>query len=207
MKHKLLLTTYLLFAIASVLLFNDMAINPITFTQLTQNPEKTMQKYKNVWDDTTIVTKSKTDAEFVLGEKVGTITIPKMKYYERPIYYGSNNLNNNWQISTPGYLGNWGMFGDKRSAALGAHNYQLFSQLPTMEKGDLFIIETDIDTYVFEVTGMCVYNHTKDDWNKTAFADSAPYSTTLMTCYPVDAVVTKDMYLVYSKMKKGTKFE
>ncbi|MEG0764239.1 MAG: sortase [Oscillospiraceae bacterium] len=207
MKRKLFLLVYFTFGLISILLFDKMAVNPITFTQAAQNPKETMLKYKDVWEDNTIVTKSKSNIEYTEGEIVGTLTIPKLEYYERPIYYGSNNFNNNWQVTTPGYIGNWGMFGDMRCAALGAHNYQLFSKLPSLEKGDLFIVETKTDTYVYEVIGAKIFDHTKDDWNKVAFINSEPHSTTLMTCYPVDAVVTKDMYLVYSKMKKGTVFQ
>lgn len=209
MKYRFTMVIFFVLIAVTIFAFPQMALNPITFTQMEQNPSKTKEKYKDIWDETKIKTRPRTDTKYKAGEIVATITIPKMEYYEMPVYYGSDDINNNWQITTPGYLGNWDMFGDKGRAGIGAHNYQLFKNLPRLKKGDKFIVETPLDIYVYEVTKTAIYDHTKDDWNKVAYAAGAPSSVTLMTCYPVDAGIeaTEDMYLVYSKMVKGTVFE
>lgn len=204
MRNKLFAVVFFVLSAVSVMLYHPMAQTPVTFTQARQNPEATMKKYRTVWEDHTVLEKNKPIKEYKLGDQVGTITIPRLEYYEMPVYYGSNDVNNNWQITTVGYNGGWSMFGDKGSTAVGAHNYQLFTALPTMVTGDLLIVENDADTYVYEVTGSAIYNHLVDDWEETVHQGSEPYSVTLMTCYPVDAQQTEDRYLVYTKLRKGT---
>lgn len=208
MKYRLLFLVYCLLAVFAVSGFGTFAQGALTYTQLRQNPEETMSKYEDVWSKREIVEKPAVKRTYESGELVGTITIPKMGYYEMPIYYGSNLINNNWQITTPGYLGNWDMFGEDRCAAVGAHNYQLFSNLPLMEDGDLFIIETEDDLFIYEVIGRAIYDHTKDDWSQVSYQDSLPYSVSLMTCYPIEqgAEATEDTYIVYSQMVSGTKY-
>lgn len=207
MKYKLLWAFYLLFFIAVVTLFRPMAAHPMTFTQLAQNPEQTMKKYESLWDDKTIQTAATPKFHYQLGDQIATITIPKMDYYEMPVYYGSDPVNNNWQITAPGHLGNWNLFGEQGRSAVGAHNYQLFTRLPELEIGDKFIVENEIDVYVYEVVGTAIFDHTKDDWTQLAYQIGEDYSVTLMTCYPIDAIETQDMYLVYTKLCKGTIFE
>lgn len=189
-----------------VWLFPVVAKNPTTFAQFEQNKEKTLEKYKNVWEDTEIVEVDTYAPEYELGELVGTVTIPKMNIYEMPIYYGADDINNNWQITAPGRFGNWGIFGEEAITALGGHNYQLFYDLPKMEKGDKFIVETPFDIFIYEVTGSAIYHSGVDDWSDLAFNGKEPYSVDLLTCYPIQKVATNDMYIVYTKMVSGTKF-
>lgn len=189
-----------------VWLFPVVAQNPTTFAELVQDKEKTLERYKDIWNDTTIRTINTKAPEYKLGEKIGTLTIPKMEIYEMPIYYGADDINNNWQITAPGHFGNWGIFGEKPVTALGGHNYQLFYDLPKMEIGDKFIVETEFDTFIYEVTGTAIYESGKHNWTELAFNSAEPYSLNLLTCYPIAKVVTNDMYIVYTKMIKGTKF-
>lgn len=207
-KYRLLFLSYCLMALFAVLGFATFAQGALTYTQIRQNPEETMEKYKDIWSDLVITQKPFIPRDYEPSEQVGTITIPKMEYYEMPIYYGSNRINNNWQITTLGYLGNWDMFGESGSAAVGAHNYQLFANLPRLEPGDLFLIDTQEDIFVYEVTGSAVYDHTKDNWYRIAYKDAQPYSVSLMTCYPIEqgAEATEDTYIVYSKMVRGTQY-
>lgn len=196
-------------AVFAVLGFAPFAQGALTYTQLKQKPLITIEKYKNIWQDRVIKESPIMERTYQSGDKIGTITIPKMKYYEMPIYYGADRINNNWQITTLGHLGNWDMLGENGRAAVGAHNYQLFSNLPTLQPGDLFLIETDADIFVYEVIGNTIYNHSVDDWYQVAYRDALPYSVSLMTCYPIEqgAEATKDTYIVYSKMIRGTKYE
>ena len=211
MKIKLFIALCITLSLMAVLGFDRFAIDAFTFTQSRQNAEATMEKYKDVWEDRTINEAPNPYPSLNLesGKIVGTITIPKMDYYEMPIYYGSNKFNNNWQISTAGYLGNWNMFGEEGRAVVGAHNYQLFTRLPELQEGDLFLIETEQEIFIYEVLGNRIYDHLVDDWNEVAYQDSQPYSVTLMTCYPIiqGAEATQDMYMVYSKMVKGTVYK
>lgn len=188
--------------------FKPLAQDAETYTRWIQNPTDTIEKYKDMWTDRTIVEKDAIPFHYNSGDMVGTITIPKMDYYEMPIYYGSNEINNNWQITTLGHLGNWDMFGEKGCAAVGAHNYQLFSTLPLLEKGDLFLIETEHDIFIYEVIGYHIYNHEVDDWYKVSYQDAEDYSVNLMTCWPIqqENEASEDTYIVYSKMVKGTKY-
>lgn len=204
---KCIFTIFAFFmTICCVWLFPFVAKHPTTFSEIVQDKEKTLERYKNVWDDTTIRMINAKVPEYKLGENIGTLTIPKMDIYEMPIYYGADTVNNNWQITAPGHFGNWGIFGEKSITALGGHNYQLFSDLPKMEIGDKFIVETDFDIFIYEVTGKAIYEAEKHSWVDMAFNGKEPYSVDLLTCYPIEKVVTDDMYIVYTKMVKGTKF-
>ena len=133
-------------------------------------------------------------------------TIPKMNIYELPIYYGESRYNNNWQITCPGHLSGFGLPGEAAPTAIGAHNYQLFSQLPSLKAGDKFIVETSVDVYVYTVVKTEVYNHLTDNWSNLSYNSKDPYDMELMTCYPIEAVVTKDTYIVTAKLQKGTEF-
>lgn len=208
MKRKLLVIMYCALMVLAVIGFKPFALDAATYTQWIQDPDKTIAKYKDKWSDRTIVEKVQPEFSYQSGDEVGTITIPRMNYYEMPIYYGYDLVNNNWQITTMGNLGNWEFFGQNGRAAVGAHNYQLFSNLPDMEEGDLFIIETEYDTFIYEVTGHRVYDHLKDDWYQIAYQDALPYSISLMTCWPIEqgAEATEDTYIVYSKMVSGAKY-
>lgn len=186
-------------------LFPIYAEDPITFSQLKMDKEKTMSKYKDDWNDTTVKYALTTET-YTSGSQVATITIPRMDIYEFPVYYGSNPVNNDWHITTPGPLGNWSMFGESGVSCVGAHNYQLFKNLPSLEKGDKILIETSNDRYVYVVESTAVYNHNIDNWNKTATHHTNDYALNLMTCYPMDAVKTDDMYIVYTNLQKGTVF-
>ncbi len=209
MKIKILACLYCTLAILAVLGFNPFAKDGITHTQLAQNPQKTSEKYKDIWADRTIEKKLKLACSYQSGDCVGTITIPKMDYYEMPIYYGADDVNNNWQITTLGHLGNWDMFGEDGRAAVGAHNYQLFANLEVLEPGDLFLIESNDEIFIYEVVGNHVYNHLVDDWYQVAYKDALPYSVSLMTCWPMTqgAESTGDTYIVYSRMVKGVQYK
>ena len=208
LKISFFIMIYLLLASFAVMGFKPFAKDALTYTELAQNPEKTIEKYANIWEDRTIIEKPYYEKNFESGDCVGTITIPRMNYYEMPIYYGADHINNNWQITTMGHLGNWDMFGENGRAAVGAHNYQLFSNLPDMQKGDLFLIETDEDIFIYEVIGSRVYDHLTDDWYQVAYLDALPYSVNLMTCWPIEQGMeaTEDTYIVYSKMVHGIKY-
>lgn len=207
-KYRLLFLVYCLMALIAVLGFTTFAQGALTYTQMRQNPKETMEKYKDIWSERMITEAPYEHRNYEFGEQIGTITIPKMGSYEMPIYYGSNRINNNWQITTLGYLGNWDMFGENGRAAVGAHNYQLFSNLPLLEPGDLFLIETEADIFIYEVIGSMIYDGTKDNWYQVAYQEALPYSVNLMTCYPIEqgAEATEDTYIVYSKMVRGTKY-
>lgn len=202
------MTVYLALALAALFLFPKMAQQATTFTMLSQDANATMEKYAGYWDDTTIISKPTQTGQYHDGEIVATITIPQMGFYEMPIYYGANDVNNNWQITTPGYVGGWDMFGERGRSAVGAHNYQLFTELPVMVPGEKFIVETAGEVFVYEVTGSHIYDHLKEDWGAVAYQAAELYSVTLMTCYPIEqgAAATKDMYLVYSRMVRGIQY-
>ncbi|MDE6182424.1 MAG: sortase, partial [Eubacteriales bacterium] len=191
---------------ACVWLFPVVAQHPTTFAEMVQDKEKTLEKYRDIWNDTTIREVNIAAPDYELGEHIGSVTIPRMEIYEMPIYYGADDINNNWQITAPGHFGNWGIFGEKAVTALGGHNYQLFYDLPKMQVGDKFIVETDFDIFIYEVTGSAIYESGKHDWSDLTFNGKEPYSVDLLTCYPIQKVVTNDMYIVYTKMVKGTKF-
>ena len=209
MRFKIVCLLYGILAIVACIGFIPFAGDAITYTMLKQNKEETIEKYENVWDNRLIQNVPNVkQTQYLTGEIVATITIPRMDYYEMPIYYGSNEINNNWQITTPGYLENWDMFGEEGVSVVGAHNYQLFSNIELLEIGDLFIIETTADIFIYEVSGTDIYDHSNDNWKELSYDNSNPYSVTLMTCYPIEqgAEATKDTYLVYSKLVNGTKY-
>lgn len=208
MKKIVIISVYVLMLVFCMVGFKPFARDALTYTMISQHPEKTLEKYKNIWSDRTIKKESNPGYVYNDDQIVGRITIPKMGYYEMPIYYGSDDVNNNWQITTAGYLGNWDMFGDKGVSVVGAHNYQLFKNLEALQPGDQFLIETDHDIFIYEVTGHTVFDHKTDDWTQTAYDDAQDYSVDLMTCYPIKqgADATQDRYIVYSKMIRGTQY-
>lgn len=205
----MIISVYVILIVFCIIGFKPLAKDAITYTMIAQHPQRTMLKYKDVWDDRTIVEKPNPGDVYHDDEVVGHITIPKMGYYEMPVYYGSDKINNNWQITTAGYLGNWDMFGDKGVAVVGTHNYQLFRNLGVLQPGDLFLIETEHDLFIYEVTGHRIFDHTKDNWTDAAYRDAQDYSVNLMTCYPIDQGIeaTQDRYIVYSKMVRGAHYE
>lgn len=178
-----------------------------TFSKAPMDGNATLLKYKNDWDSTTIHHTKQKQQNFKVGDIVGTITIPKMEIYELPVYNGASETTNNHHITTPGHLGNYALFGEQGVSVVGAHNYQLFKNLPSLQKGDKILIETSIDRYVYVVEGTAIYHHKTDDWNTLATKHSKDYSLNLMTCYPIDALKTEDMYIVYTYIQKGTLFE
>lgn len=206
MKKWLSAVVFVLVCALSVWLFPRVAAEPLTFIDLSMDPEKTTAKYADVWDDHTILQMSNPNTVYQTGDVIGTITIPKLNIYELNIYYESNYITSNWQISAPGHTGNWGIPGESTPTCIGSHNYQLFNKLPSLEVGDSFIIETDWDIYVYIVTETQVYNHLTDDWSETTYSSKKPYCVELMTCYPISEVTTKDMYIVTAQMTKGTQF-
>lgn len=192
-------------AAISVLLFPIIAQKQMTFSQWDMHPEETMEKYQFDWEDTTLKRAEHPHIKtHVSGEQVASITIPKMEIYELPVYYGADEVNNNWQITTPGHLGNWSVFGEAGVSCVGAHNYQLFKNLNVLVPGDKILIETTHDVYVYVVDEIDIYHAGQDDWNQKATKHKAPYALNLMTCYPFDAVETDDMYIVYTSIQKGT---
>ena len=194
-----------LIAAICVALFPKVAETPVTFSQWVQDREATEEKYKDYWDDETITTLDRgPERSYELGDVVATLTLPALDIYEMPIYYGSDTINNNWQITPSGYLGHWDMFGDEGVACVGAHNYQLFHDLPEVPIGSKFIIETDVDVYVYEIIGSAVYDHTKDDFSELAYRSAQVYSTDLITCYPIEMIETEDSYILYSRLQRGT---
>ncbi|SKA04307.1 sortase [Anaerorhabdus furcosa] len=190
----------------SIAIFPKVAHTPLTFAQMNQDKVETMEKYKNDWNNHTIKHVRYNTAEYHDGDIVATITIPKMEIYELPVYYGANPVNNNWHITTSGHAGNYAMFGESGVSSIGAHNYQLFKNLPDLKTGDKLIVETDVDRYVYVVDSTDIYDHTKDVWNQKATAHKSDHTLTLMTCYPLDGIQTNDMYLVYTSLQKGTIF-
>ncbi len=178
--------------------------NPMTFTGAQQDPEATIEKYKDVWDDTTIKKITRDAPIYIDGEEIGTITIPGMNIYELPIIYGSSEANKNWQVTALSKETNWSMIGETGITAIGAHNYQLFTLMPTLQPGEKFIIETDIDTYVYEIVDKDIYIEGEDVWKDVVWKDRNNYSVNLITCYPVDEVATPDRMILFTKMTKGT---
>lgn len=205
-RVKMVIFIIFLFSAFSAFLFPIVATKQMTFSQVKQNEQATMEKYQNDWNDTSIHQKPLLKPTYVYGDQIATITIPKMNLFEYPIYYGSDPVLNNWQITTPGHFGNWSLFGEVGVTCVGAHNYQLFKNLKVLEVGDKIIVETTIDRYVYVVDSVGIYNHELDDWDNVATKHKESYALNLMTCYPFDAIKTKDMYIVYTTLQKGTIF-
>lgn len=200
------IVTFLLFVAINLLCIYYGVIEQTTFTQRRQDPQKTMEKYQAYWDDSTIEERDRPPQKYELGDVVGTITIPELEIYEIPIYYGDSNENKNWQLTTPGREDGWQLFGEYGMTAVGAHNYQLFSELPKMETGDRFLVETQDGIFVYVVQSETVFNHEKSQWIDTVYLGKEPYSTSLLTCYPTNVIDTKDRYIVYATMQRGIKF-
>lgn len=205
-KYRIFTIGAICITVLSLVLFPILAETPLTFSQLNMDKDATMEKYQNDWSDLTIHFSKKTSYTFDSGDQIATITIPKMNIYELPVYYGANPVNNDWHITTPGHLGNWSLFGERGVSCIGAHNYQLFKELPSLHSGDKILIETNVDRYVYVVENSAIYDHTIDNWNTVATHHSGDYALNLMTCFPIDAIKTDDMYIVYTRLQKGTIF-
>ncbi|MDO4566829.1 MAG: sortase [Oscillospiraceae bacterium] len=207
-KAKTLLSlTFVILMFLSFTAFRLVVSEPLTFFELGQNPEATMLKYAPYLEDDTITHAPRRSLFYTDGEVVGYLTLPALSMYERPIYYGANSINTNWQITTSGYSGGWDLFGDPGVANIGAHNYQLFSNLPTLAEGDIVLVETEDGVYIYEVSGTAIYDADTDDWDEVAYRACPAGSVVLMTCWPVDAVETEDRYLVYTQLVSGTLFD
>lgn len=208
MKIKLKIAMLIMiFTCCNGLLYYFSTIEDVTFSQLKQNSVATIKKYKNYWNNETIKTQILTKQWYEDGDIIATLTIPNLDIYELAIYYGVDDENKNWQITTPTSNGNWQMFGEYGSSLVGAHNNQLFKNLPNLKVGDKFIIETPVDVYVYEVKQKTIYRHDKgNSWEDIVYNGKEPYSTNLVTCYPVGEMLTKDRYIIYATLQRGTIF-
>lgn len=160
--------------------------------------------FENIQVNTTIKEGKIEKQNYSKGDKVAIVTIPRLGIYREAIVYGLDGKELKEQVSTLGYSGGWGMFGDCSPAEVGAHNYELFKYLPKMEEGDTIIIENDIDTYTYEVIGKMIFDNTKDNWKEDVYLKSEPYSLSLITCYPIEKKETDDRYIVFTKLIGGT---
>lgn len=195
-----------IFIVLNIVLLYYGVLHPVTFTELEQNPKVTMSKYEQIWNDTTITEKNYTGKSYKIGDVVGTITIPSLEIYEMPVYYGETDENKNWQLTTSGYESGWRLFGEYGITAVSAYNYQLFKELPKIDVGEKFIVETDDDVYVYVVQSESVFEHENQKWEDAAFLDKEPYSVNLITNYPINVVDTEDRYIVYATIQRGTIF-
>ena len=82
MKRKLLVIMYCALMVLAVIGFKPFALDAATYTQWIQDPDKTIAKYKDKWSDRTIVEKVQPEFSYQSGDEVGTITIPRMNYYD-----------------------------------------------------------------------------------------------------------------------------
>lgn len=205
MKHTYVFTFIIAAAsICAVLLFDKIGKTPVTFSQIQMNKNKTMDKYKEDWTSEIIKQDKQNPYNFKIGDTIAKITIPEIDIYELPVLLGSTPVNNNWHITSPGHEGNWSLFGESGVTCVGAHNYQLFKDLPKLMKGDKILIETASERFVYVVYKTDIYHHDKDNWDRVASYHKDNYALNLMTCYPIDAVKTNDMYIVYTSLQKGT---
>lgn len=206
-KHDIILLVIL---VASMLLISKLSGAPIidaTFTdaQTNTNPQVTMNDLEIKTKERKIVDQILSPKKYMNGDVLAKITIPRMELYRYDVIYGANEINNNWQITAPGHQGNYGLFGERTPTIVGAHNYQLFHNLPTLQEGDYVYVEVDEQVFVYEVQGNFIYDHLKDDYNKI-LDRLEPYSLGLMTCYPIDQKDTEDRYIVQTKMISGIKY-
>lgn len=137
------------------------------------------------------------------GECVGVVSIPRLELFNEEILYNLDGEELKNKISTAGYLGGWSMFGEEGPSTIGAHNYQLFKDLPNMQIGDIIHVKNDIGIYTYEVTDTMIFDDSEDNWKKDVYERSRDYSVTLMTCYPVEKRNTEDMFIVFTKLIGG----
>ncbi len=206
MKARIIKITALVIIFATIYFYSyDLTlVKNATFTKQYQDSQVITNKYDDVWDDTTIKEVVTDPISYEDGDIIGTITIPGMDIYELPIVYGTSEENKNWQVTALSQDTNWSMVGETGITAIGAHNYQLFTLLPTLRIGEKFIIETPVDTYVYEIIDRDIYNEGVDDWEDLVWKGRENNSVNLITCYPVDEVATPDRMIVFTKMQKGT---
>lgn len=141
------------------------------------------------------------------GASVGYLTIPRLEIYNEEIIYSVDGKELVNKISTAGYSGGWNMFGDKGPSTIGAHNYELFEELPSMQIGDIINVENDRGVYTYEVMDTMIFYNAKNDWEKDVYEKSEDYSATLMTCYPIEKKSTEDMFIIFTRLIGGKIFE
>lgn len=137
------------------------------------------------------------------GEHIGLISIPRLELFNEEILYALDGEDLKNKISTAGYLGGWSMFGDKGPSTIGAHNYQLFKDLPSMQVGDIIHVKNDVGIYTYEVIDTMIFDNSEDSWKEDVYERSRDYSVTLMTCYPIKEKNTEDMFIVFTKLIGG----
>lgn len=137
------------------------------------------------------------------GECVGLVSIPRLELFNEEILYALDGEELNNRISTAGYLGGWSMFGDEGPSTIGAHNYQLFKDLPSMQVGDIIHVKNDVGVYTYEVIDTMIFDYSEDSWKEDVYERSRDYSVTLMTCYPIEEKNTEDMFIVFTKLIGG----
>lgn len=160
------------------------------------------EKFKRE-ESRTIETVDLVEHNYEKGENVGVVSIPRLGLFNEEILYALDGEELKNKVSTAGYLGGWSMFGDKGPSTIGAHNYELFKQLPNIQVGDIIHIKNDVGVYTYEVIDTMIFDNSEDNWKEDVYKRSRDYSVTLMTCYPIEKRNTEDMFIVFTKLIGG----
>ena len=132
---------------------------------------------------------------FDVGSEMSRLIIPKIeKSYKT--YWGADDATLKQGVGM--YVSQWTTTPDeKRHTVLSGHRDTVFSDLGTLDEGDVLYLEYEEQRYEYEISKIWITN--ADD--RTVIVDKDAATLTLTTCYPFDFLGSApDRYIIQSKL-------
>lgn len=137
-----------------------------------------------------------------LGQRYANLSCERIGL-DAPVFWGNSN-----EILRSGAGQYWGSFmpGFGRVILISAHNTTYFKCLQYMEEGDLVIMDTNYETYVYRIYRIEVFNENDLEalLDSTMFAEEKE-TLVMYTCYPFHAISGRktDRLVVFGERIEG----
>ncbi|MGN7313436.1 class D sortase [Alkalicoccobacillus gibsonii] len=132
---------------------------------------------------------------FDVGSEMSRLIIPKIeKSYKT--YWGADDATLKQGVGM--YVSQWTTTPDeKRHTVLSGHRDTVFSELGTLDEGDVLYLEYEEQRYEYEISKIWI----TDADDRTVIVDKDAATLTLTTCYPFEFLGSApDRYIIQSKL-------
>ncbi|MFK3937433.1 class D sortase [Alkalihalobacillus sp. NPDC078783] len=132
---------------------------------------------------------------FDVGSEMSRLIIPKIeKSYKT--YWGADDATLKQGVGM--YVSQWTTTPDeKRHTVLSGHRDTVFSELGTLNEGDVLYLEYEGQRYEYEIAEIWI----TDEDDRTVIVDKDEATLTLTTCYPFEFLGSApDRYIIQSKL-------
>ncbi|WP_373367175.1 class D sortase [Alkalicoccobacillus gibsonii] len=132
---------------------------------------------------------------FDVGSEMSRLIIPKIeKSYKT--YWGADDATLKQGVGM--YVSQWTTTPDeKRHTVLSGHRDTVFSELGTLDEGDVLYLEYEEQRYEYEISKIWI----TDADDRTVIVDKDAPTLTLTTCYPFEFLGSApDRYIIQSKL-------